>query len=142
MCGESSMKGVYLTFFPSTSPAFFQTPLLVDLERRVPIEVLPDRGAETLKKWLQAPAGVEIISRDRAPKYAKGARTGAPQAVQVADRWHVLKNLGETLQWVLTRERASMEQAARQLRDQQIRQPVASASFGSLLSSRESPEME
>jgi transposase len=116
--------------------------ILVDLARRVPIELLPDREAETLQKWLQAHPGVEIISRDRAPKYAEGARTGAPRAVQVADRWHVLKNLGETLQRVLTRERASMEQAAGQLRDQQIRQPVVSSSFGSLLSSRGGTEIE
>jgi len=85
---------------------------------------------------------VEIISRDRAPKYAEGAREGAPQAVQVADRWHVLKNLGETVQRVLTRQRASVDQAARQMRDHQIEQAEASVPFGSLLSSREGTEIQ
>jgi len=116
--------------------------ILVDLERHAPIELLPDREAESLHQWLQAHPGVEIISRDRAPKYAEAARTGAPHAVQVADRWHVLKNLGETVQRVLTRQRASVDQAARQMRDHQIGHPGAVVTCGSLLSSRESTEIE
>jgi transposase len=72
--------------------------ILIDLEKRVPVDLLPDREAETLKKWLIAHPGVEIISRDRGGDYAKGAKEGAPDAKQTADRWHILKNLSETMQ--------------------------------------------
>ena len=71
--------------------------LLVDLERRCPIDLLPDREAETLSKWLKVHPGVEIVSRDRSPAYASGINEGAPAAVQVADRWHLLKNVREAL---------------------------------------------
>lgn len=77
--------------------------LLVDLERRCPIDLLPDREAETLSAWLKAHPGIEVVSRDRSRAYASGIAEGAPGAVQVADRWHLLKNLREALEQFLKR---------------------------------------
>ena len=69
--------------------------ILVDLEKRQPIDLLPDREAQTVRTWLSEHPGIEIISRDRGGEYAKGCRDGAPDAQQVVDRWHLLKNLGD-----------------------------------------------
>jgi transposase len=90
--------------------------IVVDLERRVPIDLLPDREAPTLQHWLQAHPGIEVITRDRATRFAEGVRAGAPEAVQVANRWHVLKNLGEAVKRVLLRQRMQIEQAVSHLR--------------------------
>ncbi|MEV8099678.1 ISL3 family transposase [Streptomyces sp. TLI_235] len=72
--------------------------ILVDLERRCPVDVLPGRDAEPLAAWLKDHPEVEIICRDRAGAYAEGARVGAPQAQQVADVWHLWHNLGEAVE--------------------------------------------
>lgn len=77
--------------------------ILVDLEHRKVIDLLEDREAETLKKWLQAHPGVEIITRDWAGASAQGATEGAPEAIQICDRWQLIKNLGEALERVLNR---------------------------------------
>jgi transposase len=78
--------------------------ILVDLERHRVIDLLPDREAETLSTWLKSHTGVEVISRDRAPAYALGSATGAPKAVQVADRFHLVKNVQEVLEKLIMRE--------------------------------------
>lgn len=86
--------------------------ILVDLEHRRVIELLPERKAEPLIDWLHAHPGVEIVCRDRAPAYAEAARKGAPQTVQVADRWHLLQNLVEALERCLLRFRSTLKAAA------------------------------
>lgn len=72
--------------------------ILVDLERRRPVDVLPGRDSAPLTAWLKRHPEVEIICRDRARAYAEAARTGAPQAIQVADAWHLWHNLGEAME--------------------------------------------
>lgn len=85
--------------------------ILVDLERHQPVDLLPDRTAATLERWLKAHPGVEIITRDRANDYAEGASRGAPDAIQVADRFHLLQNVRELLQRLLERHQAALRAA-------------------------------
>jgi transposase len=66
--------------------------IVVDLERRRTLDLLPDRTATTLAAWLQHRPTIEVIARDRSTEYGRGAATGAPKATQVADRWHLLLN--------------------------------------------------
>lgn len=75
--------------------------ILCDLERHRVIDLLPDRETESVERWLRTHPGTEIISRDRASAYAEAARKAAPAAVQVADRWHLLRNLSEALRQTL-----------------------------------------
>src|SRR5947209_9148245 len=84
--------------------------LLVDLTSHRPVDVLPDRTADTLSRWLRAHPGVHYLSRDRSAEYARGASEGAPSAQQVVDRWHLVKNLREALERVLGRVHETLKQ--------------------------------
>ena len=70
--------------------------ILVNLETHKIIDLLPERTAESVIAWLEAHPEVEVVSRDRGGTYVDGATQGAPLAIQVCDRWHLLKNLGES----------------------------------------------
>jgi transposase len=77
--------------------------ILVDLERHRVIDLLPDRSAASFAAWLREHAGIRIISRDRGGDYIYGARAGAPDAVQVADRFHLFMNLSESVERIFKR---------------------------------------
>lgn len=83
--------------------------ILVDLEQHRPIALLADRKAETVAEWLQQHPGVEVLSRDRSKLYRSGMNQGAPNAVQVADRFHLVQNLTETLEKVFRSYHAELK---------------------------------
>ena len=72
--------------------------IIVDLDRRRELDLLPDRSAGTLAEWLQRHPGVEMVARDRSTEYARGITLGAPGGVQVADRWHLLANMRQAVE--------------------------------------------
>lgn len=90
--------------------------VLIDVERRTPIALLPDREASTLSHWLQTHPGIEVICRDRAGAYAEGARRGAPNAVQIADRFHLLRNVADAVQLVFDQHRKALQSVAAESR--------------------------
>jgi transposase len=83
--------------------------ILVDHQKGKVVDVLEDRTAETLAKWLTAHPEIKIVTRDRSKTYAEGIRQGAPQAVQIADRWHLLKNGSDTVYKIFQQEHALIE---------------------------------
>lgn len=86
--------------------------ILVDLERHAVIDLLPDREAATFAAWLTTHPGVKLISRDRGGAYAEGARQGAPDAIQIADHFHLVKNLMAALGRACTRHHPTLRTAA------------------------------
>ena len=88
--------------------------ILCDLESHRPIDLLPERSASILAAWLQRHPGIQIISRDRSGEYAKGASAGAPQARQVADRWHLLHNLIEAFEQALDRRHILLAEVSKE----------------------------
>jgi transposase len=86
--------------------------IIIDLERHCVVDLLPDRKPETLATWLEHHSSPEIISRDRGGSYAEAARRGAPGAVQVADRFHLLQNLTTALESFFLHHRAALKETA------------------------------
>ena len=93
--------------------------ILCDLEQRRVIDLLPNRSTETVAAWLRQHPSVQVVSRDRASSFADAIAKGAPGALQVADRWHLLNNLLETLVRSLERHRHTMNDVCKQI-DSQI----------------------
>ncbi len=80
--------------------------IVVDLEKSEVVDLLPDRDAETVKKWLKSHPGVELVTRDRSGAYGLAVAEAAPQARQVVDRWHLLKNRREAIERLFERQSA------------------------------------
>jgi transposase len=81
------------------------------LEQGKVIDLLPDRDADTLAEWLKAHPTIEIVTRDRSKAYAAGVAEGAPDAIQVADRWHLASNLVDALEATLAQHPSCLQGA-------------------------------
>jgi transposase len=99
--------------------------ILVDGETHRVIDLLPSRTAETVATWLQSHPGIEIVTRDRSTEYARGVSEGAPDAIQVADRWHILGNLREALERMLDRLRPQLQTATIEPADERAAKPIS-----------------
>ncbi len=92
--------------------------ILVDLEQHRVVDLLAERSAESLAQWLQEHPGVEIICRDRGTEYAEGASLGAPEATQIADRFHLLQNLIDAVKRMFAERPSVLRDAAHQVADE------------------------
>ncbi|MEU1827554.1 ISL3 family transposase [Streptomyces abikoensis] len=72
--------------------------IITDAETGERLDVLPDRGADTLESWLRKHPGIEVVARDGSATYAEAIRRALPDAVQVSDRWHLWRNLCDKVQ--------------------------------------------
>jgi hypothetical protein len=84
--------------------------VLAGIETRRPVDMLPERSAESFRAWLDAHPGMEVICRDRGGCYAEGATAGAPLVIQVADRWQLWHNLAEAVERAASRHRSCLQE--------------------------------
>ena len=84
--------------------------IIIDHEKGRPIDLLPARDRETVKQWLEKHPTVEIVTRDRSGEYREAITQALPEAVQIADRWHLLKNLREAIERHLSRHYQTVRQ--------------------------------
>lgn len=94
--------------------------IICDLERSEVIDILPDREEETVTAWLKCYPSIEIITRDRAKVYRKAANAGAPQAIQIADRWHLLKNLFDGVKRVFEGYQPLLKQISKDISQKEV----------------------
>jgi len=109
--------------------------ILVDLVDHEVIDLLEDREAESVIAWLKRHPGIEVIARDRSGAYAEAATKGAPEAVQVADRWHLMHNLAAVLEEFFLQKRKALREAART----EKQSPEEEDNVASVLSGRLTP---
>jgi transposase len=93
--------------------------IIVDLEKNEVIDLLPDREAKTLTDWLKKHLSVETVSRDRSSTYASAITEADSKIVQIADRWHILKNLTEGFEGFLNTQRESLRDISAELSEEQ-----------------------
>ena len=91
--------------------------IIVNQETKRVIDLLPDRSSTALSTWLKQYPSIEVITRDRSLEYSKGCSEGAPQATQVLDRWHLLKNLRDAVEHFLERHSKVIAELAKQLKN-------------------------
>jgi transposase len=101
--------------------------VIVDLERRCILDLLPECTPGQIADWLRAHPSIEVIARDRATIYTEAIAQGAPQAIQVADRWHLTQNMSTVQQEILARHTTVLRQVAHDLTEQQRQQVPAAA---------------
>ncbi|MGQ4390270.1 ISL3 family transposase [Streptomyces sp. SAS_270] len=101
--------------------------ILVDIEARRPVDVLPDRTSETLAAWLREHPGAEVVCRDRASAYTRAVKEAAPNAIEVADRWHLLRNLSLAVEKTCHEHRACLQKYAERTQRAEPRMPALEA---------------
>jgi transposase len=110
--------------------------MIVDLERHEVIDLLEDRETEAVRAWLERHPQIRIIARDRSGAYAEAATKGAPQAMQVADRWHLMHNLADALEEFLLHKKKVLREATRTETESPEEDYATSFSAGSLTPNR------
>ncbi|HHF9395851.1 TPA: ISL3 family transposase [Escherichia coli] len=106
--------------------------LIVNLDTHRPLVLLPGRDQRTLATWFRKYPEIQIVSRDRSGVYATAAREGAPQARQVANRWHLLKNIGDVLERMMYRHMPLIRLVASELSPKKSPDPEPSVPAASL----------